>query len=94
MRKLNLLRRRKKKGRAVSTINDVFLQGAEIVLKDTSVYLPIPKSSVSLQLFHDIEDSSFFSQYFKVTAIDLGLYCRHRKGRTGGAKLTKHIIQH
>ncbi|XP_065203153.1 protein dispatched isoform X2 [Planococcus citri] len=48
-------------------------EGKDIVLKDTSVYLPIPKSSASLQLFHDVEDLSFTSQYFKITAMDLGL---------------------
>lgn len=52
----------------------MFSQGRDVALKDTSVYLPIPKSSMSLQLFHDIEDSPFSSQYFKVAAMDLGGY--------------------
>lgn len=50
----------------------VFVQGKTNHLQDTSVYLPMVKNADSLKFFHDIEKLRFSSEYFTLTAMDLG----------------------
>jgi hypothetical protein len=54
------------------TVDIFFPQNNSGYVRDTSIYLPMARSTMTLKLFHDIENIAFESDYFKISAMDLG----------------------